>query len=352
MLLLLLLAVAQGPPESRPEYGLASYLRIAAAYRTANHAAALEEIREWPPAVVRAATTDLQGRRRQLRAVPAAPNEIGFGTVEAAIVMHAEAGLLALRASSMAEATSHLGTSVTLYQWSRDAAVALDLRPSIDNLDYSMALAAGALAAGNPTTARPFAARARQIAPLDPEVRLLYGCVLEGLAAEQVLRRRDAAVTALRDEARREFLDAVQLDKRLMEARLRIGKLHLDRGRLALASRRLEEVDAGADDARKRYLARLLLGRVADKEGRHEDAAGLYRRALGAWPGSQAARLALAHAVEKSSGGVAALPLVAESIAASERLDRTVDPWRLYPFGPPGVAEAAFARLCAKALDR
>ena len=105
-------------------------------------------------------------------------------------------------------------------------------------------------------------------------------------------------------------------------------------------------------DDRQRYLARLFLGRLAAQGGRQDEAAGFYRRALGAWPDSQAARLALSHALEVVAGPAAARPPVAASLAASQRLDRATDPWWLYPFGPPGVAKAALDRLWKEGLDR
>jgi tetratricopeptide (TPR) repeat protein len=373
MLLLFLLAVAQGPAEVRPQYDLASYLSIAAAYGSANRAAALREIREWPPGVIRAAVNDLRGRGRQLRSVPTSPGDIAFGTVEAAVVMHAEAGLLALQTLSLTETEVHLRASTTLFVWSREAAATArnfatmrafldaqhgrptpgpEIRGRIDRRDFYVALAAGALAMGFPSTAHPFAERARQIAPLDPEVQLVYGCVAEGLAAEQLLRHGESEAAFWRDQATVALLDALALDGGLLEARLHIGKLHLERGRLTQAGRRLQEVEANSGDDRQRYLARLLLGRLAERHGRPDEAAGFYRRALEAWPDSQVARLALAHAVETSSGPSAALPIVAASLAASQRLDRAADPWRLYLFGPPGLANATFDRVYTKALNR
>ena len=367
MLLLWLLVAAQAPG-ARPQYDLTSYLTVAAAYGSADHAAALREIREWPPGVVRAAVADLRRRSRQLRSVPTSPGDIAFGTVEAAVLMHAEAGLLSLEALDLAEAASHLGASVALYQWSREAALeirardearprdfgptpGLEIRPRIDIRDFSVALAAAALAAGSPTTAHPFAERARRMAPLDPEVQLVYGCVAEGLAEEQLLRHRESAAAAWRDQATVALLDALALDGGLLEACLHVGKLHLERGRLTQAERRLQEVASSGDD-RQRYLARLFLGRLAERHGRPDEAAGSYRRALEAWPDSQAARLALGHAVERSFGPKAALPLVWASLAASQRLDRSADPWWLYRFGPPGLAKAALERVWTEALDR
>jgi tetratricopeptide (TPR) repeat protein len=363
------LLVSAQAPGITPEYDLTSYLAVAAGYGSTDHAAALREIREWPPGVVRAAVADLRRRSRQLRAVPTSAGDIAFGTVEAAVLMHAEAGLLALESQNLAEAANHLGASVALYQWSREAAVEIrnraeaeppdfgptpgpGIRPRIDIRDFSVALAAAALAAGSPTTAHPFAEKARRIAPLDPEVQLVYGCVAEGLAEEQLLRHRESAAADWRDQATVALLDALALDGGLLEVRLRLGRLLVVQGHEIEAEPIIDDVEAHAGDDRLRYLARLFLGHLAERRGRHDEAARAYARALAAWPDSQAARLALAHAVEGTSGPAAARPLVAASLAASRRLDRAADPWWLYRFGPPGLAKAALDRVWTKALDR
>jgi tetratricopeptide (TPR) repeat protein len=373
--LLFLLAVAQGP-EVRPQHDLTNYLTVAAAYGSPNHAAALREIRQWQPREITAAVADLRRQASRLRSVSTSPDDIDFHAVEAAILMHAEAGLLSLQALSLVEAEIHLGASVTLYQWSREAAAetrqwaearrrafkkrfgqgpptpGLEIRQRIDRRDFYVALAAAALAIGFPPTAHPFAEKARQAAPLDPEVQLVSGCVAESLAEEQRLRHLESEAAQLRDEADRALRDALALDPSLQEARLRLGRLLLVQGRLNEAELPLEEVEARASDARQRYLARLFLGRLAERRGRHDEAGAFYRRALEGWPDSQTARLALAWALERSSGPAAARPLVAASLAASQRLDRAADPWWLYPFGPPGLAKAALDRVWTKALDR
>jgi len=355
------------------QYYLPSYLAVAAEYATANHAAALREIRRWRPADIADAVAELRRQGKRLRSVPTSTDDIDFHAVEAAVLMHAEAGLIALQALNMAEAKLHLDTSVTLYQWSREAATeernwatmrrhafpqrsptsgALDIRERIERRDFYVALAAGALAIGFPPTAHPFAERARQIAPLDPEVQLVFGCVAESLAGEELLQHHEAAAGVWRDEAERALQDALALDAGLQEARLRLGKLHLDRGRLIEAEPLLDEVEARTADDRQRYLARLFLGRVAERRDRADDAARFYRRAAEVWPDSQAARIALAHSVERSSGPAAARPLVAATLASSQSLGRAADPWWVYPFGPPGLAKAALDRVWTKALDR
>lgn len=370
MLLVCLILAVQGPAV-RPQYELTNYLMVAAAYGSANHAAALREIRQWQPHEIAAAVADLRRQGRRLRSVPTSPGEIAFGTVEAAVLMHAEAGLLSLAALSEVEAETHLGVSVTLYQWSRDAAAdarnwaearrrtfkgpptpGLEIGERIDRRDFYVALAAAALAIGFPHTAHPFAEKARHAAPLDAEVQLVYGCVAASRAEEFAIRHRDSDAERSREAAGKALLDALALDPGLHEARLRLGKLLLDQQRTIEAEGLLAAVDERSADDRQRYLARLFLGRVAERRGRLDEAAGFYRRALEAWPDSQAARLALGHAVERSSGPAPARPLVAASLAASQRLDRVADPWWLYPFGPPGLAKAALDRVWTRALDR
>jgi tetratricopeptide (TPR) repeat protein len=138
--------------------------------------------------------------------------------------------------------------------------------------------------------------------------------VAEGLAEEQFLRHRESAAAVWRDQAQGALLDALALDGGLLEARLRLGRL------------------------------------LAERRGRHDEAARAYTRALEGWPDS--ARLALGHAVEKPSVPRPPCRWSAASLARPQRLDRAAGPWWLYLFGPPGLAKAALDRVWTKALDR
>jgi Tfp pilus assembly protein PilF len=383
-LLLLLLALAQAA-EPQPPYSLESYLRIVGAYRSANRAAAVREIRAWPPAVIRAALVDL--RRRKLRTGSTSPEEVAMETVEAAVLVHAEAGLLALRETKTSEAECHLKAAVTLFAWSRDEAYRVraqkqellkvskkdippelaqyDVRPRIARGLFSLALASGALAAGEPTTARAFAEDARRASPFDPDVHLLFGAVAEGLGEEEWMRGNDAAASRWREEAALALAQSVTLAagvirdpllaqpaSRGSEARLRLGRVALEKGWLPEARRCLEEAEARAADDRVRHLALLLLGRVAERQQQTDEALAFYARALEAWPSSQAAALLWAHCLERSSGPAAALPLVAKALDRTARSAREGEPWRSYLFGPPGLAEAAFERVRMEALGQ
>jgi tetratricopeptide (TPR) repeat protein len=144
------------------------------------------------------------------------------------------------------------------------------------------------------------------------------------------MRGRKPAAVGWLDEAAKALSQSVLLDAGLvrdpetaahptprgLEARLRLaGSLSSRAGlrRRGAASKK----SIGRATTGSVYLARLLLGRLADRQGQLDDAIAWYRRALEAWPESQAAALALAHATERSSGPTAARPLVAEAVAAA-----------------------------------
>jgi tetratricopeptide (TPR) repeat protein len=356
---------ARGGP--RPQYDLRSYLTTAAYYARLDRAAAVREIRQWSPAEIEGALAALRRRANRLRAVPAHPDDIEFRTVEAAVLLHAEAGLLALQGLDLEGAALQLRTSLALFGWTRTAAVEArnwaaarrrslgttsgpDIRESIVPRDFHVALAAATLAVGSPDTAWPFAEWARADSPLDAEVQLVAGCVAASLADAEALRHRSGEADRAREDAEKAFRDALALEPGSQEARLRLGKLLLDEGRATEAEPLLEGVAAAKGDERRRYLARLFLGRLAETRGRHEDAGGFYRQALADWPDAQAARLGLARSLERSAGPEAARILVGASLAASRRFDRPEDPWWPYEFGPPGLAKAALDRLWQGAL--
>jgi hypothetical protein len=121
VLLVWLLAALQGPGVG-PEHDLTSYLSLAARFGSADHSAAMGEIRSWTLPEIEAAAAGLRRQGRRLRAVPVAPEDIAFRTVEAAVLLHAEAGLLSLQATSNGEARTHLRISVELLDWSHTAA--------------------------------------------------------------------------------------------------------------------------------------------------------------------------------------------------------------------------------------
>ena len=341
------------------------YLATATHYGSGYRTAALREIRQWGLHEIAGATAALRHSEKHLRSEAKDPDDIDFHTVEAAVLMHAQAGILFLQEQRLRPAKVHLDASSELLQWSRRAAkdrrnwtnmrrfafkdrpmdTSLELTESIDARDFYVALASAALVLGYAEAAGPFAAQAAFEAPRDSEVQLVLGCVASGLATEKAVQHRDGDAARARKDAEKAFRDALAVDPRTHEARLRLSKLMLDTNRAIEAEPLLAEVDANATDERQRYLARLFMGRAAERGGRSEDAIRSYRRALEAWPDSQAARLGLAHALEKSSGPGASRELVGALLDPARRRAALPDPWFLYPIGLPGLAQAAFNRV-------
>jgi tetratricopeptide (TPR) repeat protein len=367
--LFLLLALVQGMVVASDRH-LPAYQAVLSRYAGGERIAALKEIRTWKPADIDATLAELRSHGNDLRAVPASPAEIDFRAVEAAVLLHAEVGLLALQSSATVNAGWHLGKSVTLFEWSRDAArkvrergaarlrlpgnappkplpAAFDIRERIVPRDFYLALATSALVFGQAPTARTYARRALAVAPLDAEAHLVFGCASEYAANEVALNENDAVARRFRGEAESAFRKALAADAGSREARLRLGHLLLMEGELAESEQLLAPGEAPADDARGRYLTALFLGRAAEGLGRPADAMRQYRRALEAWPSAQTARLALAHVLEKEGDPAAARAQVAASLEASRQDGRPYDPFWLYLFGPAGLAKAKFDRVFA-----
>jgi tetratricopeptide (TPR) repeat protein len=385
---LLLLAVGAASPATRLQRDPSLYATVAAEYRTRDRAKALAEIRRWRPAELRAGIQALQKEADASHVVildggltVKAPVEIDLRTAEAAALMHVEAGLLELQSLGAARAQSQLTAAWSLVEWSyaqkelrlRWQAVlrrykvpegdpdrelppalkrALSIEPTIDKHTFDVALAAGALALGYPEAALPFAEKAKVEAPLDGEVLLVSACVKESLALKEKVRTRESEARRLRAEAETLFREAVAADPGQAEALLRLGSVWLDESRPHDAEPVLLQAVERARDDQQRYLALLFLGRAAELQEKPSDGAMFYRRALEAWPESQAARLALARCLERSAGPSAAQPLVMASLLDSRKEARERDPWWSYPFGPRGLAKAVLERLWQATLRR
>jgi len=382
VLLPLLLAVGAAAPAQRPQNDLSLYLAIAAEYRAGRRETALREIRQWRRDEITAGLAALGERADRWQAVALwqalklktqdlPPVGIDFLAVEAAALLHVEAGLLELQSLGVARAERHFVAARDLVDWShafqarhllvqarlRELSTAptkpdvpIELR--IDEREFDIAVAAATLALGFPEAALPFAERARRAAPRDAEALLWSGCVKESLALQEKVRAREAEARRLREEAEALFREALAADPAQAEARLRLGSVLLAEGRPQDAEPVLRQAAEEARDKPQLYLALLFLGRASEMQDKPSDGATFYRRALEAWPESQAARLGLARDLESSAGPPAARALVAASLADSRKETREPDPWWSYPFGPRGLAKTAMERLWQRALGR
>jgi tetratricopeptide (TPR) repeat protein len=363
----------------------ATYVVAVGEYRNGNRQRALTEIRRWRPRDVAAGVAALRegADKTQWVILPRGkvnlPGPIDVGAVEAAALMHVEAGLLELQELRLPRAGLHFSTATRHVEWlygqkaerlrlleqlsktkegeepdherlaALSKALAVDMK--IAKRPFFATLAAATLTLGFPESAVPFAEKALAEGPPDGETLLLVASAKESLSIHEAVRGNEGRARKLRQEAEPLFRDAANAPPQETEARLRLGGLLLAEGRAREAEPFLQRAADGSDPLHH-YLALLFLGRAAERQEKPDLAAGFYRRALEVLPESQAARFGLARCLEASGGPAAARPLVTATLADSAKPGRERDPWWSYSFGPRGLAKTVADRLWQTVLGR
>lgn len=132
------------------------------------------------------------------------------------------------------------------------------------------------------------------------------------------------------EEAERLFRRVLRADPALVEARVRLGRLLLERNRDEEAATELDTVLAAKPDGPIAFYAHLFAGRAAQARGKIDEAAAHYKEAGALYPGAQSALLAQSQAALLGADTAGA----AEPIQRLEQLDVTVaareDPWWKY----------------------
>jgi tetratricopeptide (TPR) repeat protein len=205
--------------------------------------------------------------------------------------------------------------------------------------------------AGDLETSHDVLERGLRAAGDDPELQTAIGVVIETVAA---LRQYDPSPDSGRRRTQHggyatetggagslgiatpslaadRYERALSLDPRLVEARLRLGRVRLLQGRLDQALRELEPVAAQAGDPRLRYLARLFQGRVLEALADFEGSAAAFRAAADIVPGAQSALIALARALDRLGDPGAAQA----ALEGASRSGGPEDPWWDYLSGQP-----------------
>lgn len=154
--------------------------------------------------------------------------------------------------------------------------------------------------------------------------------------------RSDANVLLL--DAERRYRAALKLDPRLVEARLRLGRVLDLEGRADVARGELERAWQEAGTGYEKYLAALFLGSLHERSRRFADASAAYRAAIREYPESQTAYLALAHLLETQGERAAA----AETVRAMlEPQAKRADPWWMYCYAQYWQIDTRLAGLRA-----
>jgi tetratricopeptide (TPR) repeat protein len=130
------------------------------------------------------------------------------------------------------------------------------------------------------------------------------------------------------------YREAVGLDRRAAEARVRLGRVECVRGSCGSGMRNLRAGGEASADPVVKYYAAMFLGQAEEARGRHDEARLEYERAAALFPTAQSPLLALSALARRTGDGQAA-------DRAAERLwslpvagDDRRDPWWEYDAGP------------------
>jgi tetratricopeptide (TPR) repeat protein len=204
---------------------------------------------------------------------------------------------------------------------------------------------------------------------MHPEILLLNGSLLEKKAAEKLARQpnsrdvlgelqsqsqlngeplgagspRDTAAGMLR-YAEWHYRAALEGDPRLVEARVRLGRVLQIEQRWADARREFEQAEGEATEPFLKYLAALFRGQVEEREKRYDAAIQAYHAALGRYPDAQAASLGLGHAFEMKGEFDAGWAAVRKMLMRGNQ-EPQPDPWTVYSLAQYWQAERRIAEL-------
>jgi thioredoxin-like negative regulator of GroEL len=131
-------------------------------------------------------------------------------------------------------------------------------------------------------------------------------------------------------EAGKYLAQAIAINAGLHEARLRLARVEMLRGKPREAERLLAQVAAESQDPALRYLVALFSARLRDTEGAHEAALRLYRQAVQAFPDAQTARLGLAQALERKGSADEARRALGNLPPPPGKDEVRQDPWWVY----------------------
>jgi tetratricopeptide (TPR) repeat protein len=128
------------------------------------------------------------------------------------------------------------------------------------------------------------------------------------------------------------FRHAIDADGSLVEARVRLGRLLLIRGRDAEAATMLAQAVTAARDPAVAYLAHLLAARAATRLGRLDEADAHTDAALALFPGAQSALIAKSYVALQRADAAGALDPINRLAQRDSRVPPR-DPWSEYYLG-------------------
>jgi Tfp pilus assembly protein PilF len=127
-------------------------------------------------------------------------------------------------------------------------------------------------------------------------------------------------------EAERLYRRALEQDETYVEARIRLGRVLGRRGRHDEAARQLRQAIAATKEPLLLYYANMFLGAEAEALRRLDEARDAFARAGALYPAAQSPRLAMS-ALSARAGDRAAALQALEAISSREPVNPDDDPW-------------------------
>ncbi len=203
----------------------------------------------------------------------------------------------------------------------------------------------------------------RRLFPDDPDLLFDSGCLHETFAAPRVQtliqtttlpnerRIAVAGVSPNLREAERYFREALERNPNLAEARIRLARVLLKRGRHESARAELQRALEATSDTLLLYYAQLFLADAERSLGGFEAARKAYEKAAELYPRAQSPYLGLSHLARRTGDRAAALRAIQQvlSLQADER--EREDPWWRYHECGGRAADALLVRLRAPFRD-
>jgi tetratricopeptide (TPR) repeat protein len=282
-----------------------------------------------------------------------APGDIEWRDVDAAVLVHTATARVMAESARTDTAERHLHAAATLVEWRHDldrvrtkwGAAPVD--PGMNRRDWLL-FTLGAFMQLRECDAVSFLAdRAAEWYPKDAQVQLAAGAVDELCAGLEATKRQ----RQLLNQAATRFRAALRADPSVLEAGLRLAQILAAQRDFGNADYQFERVLAGNPDRRLTYLANLFMGAELERRYRPADAIARYRLAVAADANPQAARVALAFALQQAGRADEALRAIEPSLRPGQPRETLVDPFLLYRYGPP-IDLNALALGLLKAVDR
>jgi tetratricopeptide (TPR) repeat protein len=335
---------------------LGEYWTVVKRYQSGQTAPAIKEMASWPQdRIAKVQSTQFQPEA-QLNDLLNSRAEWKPGTLRAAAMLHTEVGLEALRRRDVMQLQFHAGIADGWLNLADDrTSIPGGLRSR-----WNVAVARVLLLNGEFSLAEGYLDRLNTKIANDAAILLALGTAKESRALRQTADAPAAAGAKPRDpaEVHRErdelrtaaaasFERALTLDATLVEARLRLARIAIDRGDDAGAERMLAALPKGPANASVLYLTNMWIGQIRERQKQWNAAAQSYVDAVKAQPDGQSAYVALAHVLHATGQPVEAAGVLDRWYARGVT-SAVADPWWIYPLGLDARLEARFDAIFAE----